>query len=192
MMKRNSRIYVTILAVLLSCAGLVSVGFASWIISQETDPVSVTGDINADTVDTNIDGLSISGSPMRIAHYHYDDGNSNYSDIGYLTYSIDFDVSEIDKNLLNNNIMTLSGSLSFGTGLAIFKSDYVESITYDSSAVSYNFITGETAIEFTISQTIGNSDINDKELVFAFNNKMIAKYGASMAGDAFYLRLEVE
>ena len=181
---------VSISAILLSCVGAISVGFASWIISQETDPVTANGVINADTIDTNIKGVTITGEPIIIGHYHFDDGNGVYSETANLIYKISYDVSEI--SLTGTSTMNLKGSLSFGDGLALFKSDYFDAATYDSSALSYSYHTSNTAIEFTFSQTIGNEDINDKELVFTINNKMIAKYGSQMDGKSFYLRLEVE
>lgn len=177
---------VSISAILLSCVGAISVGFASWIISQG-DAVTTTGNINADTINTNIKGVSIVGEPLTIGHYHYDNGNGSYSDTTTLTYKISY-----TKSLINVSSMTLKGSLSFGNGLTIFKSDYFESITYDSVAVTPSYHQSETAVEFTITQAIGNSDIPNKELVFEINNKMIAKWGSQMDGSSFYLRLEVE
>ena len=175
----------------LSCAGLISVGFASWIISQGSS-ASASGNINADEVSSNIDGVSVTlGSVFEIGHYHFKNGNTYLNeDIGVLTYNISYDVSEIDSSILTNNNLVLSCSLSFGEGLAIFKSDYINSVTYNSSAITPTYITGNTAIEFTITQTIGDSDINNVPLSFTFNNKLIAKYGADMADGSFYLRLE--
>lgn len=189
--KPKNHVYVTILAMLLSCAGLISVGFASWVISQ-SDSESTSGNIAADEIDTNIDGVSISvGSVFEIGHYHYKNGNSyNNQNTGVLTYNISYDVSEIKTSLLTSNTLRLSCSLSFGNGLACFKSDYVNSVTYNSSAITPTYITGNTAMEFTINQVIGSSDINNVPLTFTFNNKLVAKYGASMAGGSFYLRLE--
>ena len=171
--------------------GLVSVGFASWIISQG-DQATTSGTIGADDVNTNINGVSVTvGSVFEIGHYHYKNGD-NYlnQNVGVLTYNISYDVSEIDTSLLTNNKLVLSCSLSFGDGLAIFKSNYVNSVTYNSSAITPTYITGSTAMEFTIEQTIGSSDINNVPLSFTFNNKLIAKYGNDMKDGLFYLRLE--
>ena len=191
MNKRFNHVSMAILAMFLSCAGLISVGFASWIISQGSS-ASASGNINADEVSSNIDGVSVTlGSVFEIGHYHFKNGNTYLNeDIGVLTYNISYDVSEIDSSILTNNNLVLSCSLSFGEGLAIFKSDYINSVTYNSSAITPTYITGNTAIEFTITQTIGDSDINNVPLSFTFNNKLIAKYGADMADGSFYLRLE--
>lgn len=191
MIKRNSRTTITILAMLLTCAGLVSVGFASWIISQG-DQATASGNINADDVNSNINGVSVTvGSVFEIGHYHFKNGNSYYNqNTGLLTYNISYDVSEIDTSLLINNNLVLSCSLSFGDGLACFKSDYVNSVTYNSNAITPTYISGNTAMEFTITQTIGASDINNVPLTFTFNNKLIAKYGDDMVNGSFYLRLE--
>ena len=191
MIKRNSRTTITILAMLLTCAGLVSVGFASWIISQG-DQATASGNINADDVNSNINGVSVTvGSVFEIGHYHFKNGNSYYNqNTGLLTYNISYDVSEIDTSLLTNNNLVLSCSLSFGDGLACFKSDYVNSVTYNSNAITPTYISGNTAMEFTITQTIGASDINNVPLTFTFNNKLIAKYGDDMVNESFYLRLE--
>lgn len=191
MNKRFNHVSMAILAMFLSCAGLISVGFASWIISQGSS-ASASGNINADEVSSNIDGVSVTlGSVFEIGHYHFKNGNTYLNeDIGVLTYNISYDVSEIDSSILTNNNLVLSCSLSFDEGLAIFKSDYINSVTYNSSAITPTYITGNTAIEFTITQTIGDSDINNVPLSFTFNNKLIAKYGADMADGSFYLRLE--
>lgn len=192
MKKHHSRVYISILAMLLSCAGLVSVGFASWIISQG-DQATASGNINADDVNSNINGVSVTvGSVFEIGHYHFKNGNSYYNqNTGLLTYNISYDVSEIDTSLLTSNALRLSCSLSFGEGLACFKSDYIDSITYNTStSITPTYITGNTAIEFTITQAIGSSDINNVPLTFTFNNKLIAKYGEEMANGSFYLRLE--
>ena len=131
------------------------------------------------------------GSVFEIGHYHFKNGNSYYNqNTGLLTYNISYDVSEIDTSLLTSNTLRLSCSLSFGEGLPIFKSTYVNSITYNSNAVTPTYISGNTAMEFTITQTIGDSDINNVPLTFTFNNKLVAKYGADMADGSFYLRLE--
>ena len=191
MKKHHSRVYISILAMLLSCAGLVSVGFASWIISQG-DSTSTSGDIRADDVNTNINGVSITvGSVFEIGHYHFKNGNSYFNqNTGLLTYNISYDVSEIDNSILTDNKLVLFCSLSFGEGLPIFKTNYVNSVTYNSDAVTPTYISGNTAMEFTITQTIGSSDINNVPLTFTFNNKLIAKYGADMTDGSFYLRLE--
>lgn len=189
--KRFNHVHMAILAMLLSCMGLVSVGFASWIISQG-DQATTSGTIGADDVNTNINGVSvIVGSVFEIGHYHFKNGDSYLNqNTGVLTYNISYDVSEIDKSILTNNNLVLSCSLSFGEGLPIFKSTYVNSITYNSNAVTPTYISGNTAMEFTITQTIGDSDINNVPLTFTFNNKLVAKYGADMADGSFYLRLE--
>lgn len=177
---------ISISAILLSCVGAISVGFASWIISQG-DAVTTTGNINADTIDTNIKGVTIVGEPLAIGHYHYDDGEGNYTDTATLTYKISY-----TKSLIAVASLRLKGSLSFGNGLTIFKSDYFESIKYDGTDISANYHTSETAVEFTINQAIGSEDIPNKQLTFEINNKMIAKWGSQMDGGSFYLRLEVE
>ena len=189
--KRFNHVHMAILAMLLSCMGLVSVGFASWIISQG-DQATTSGTIGADDVNTNINGVSVTvGSVFEIGHYHFKNGDSYLNqNTGVLTYNISYDVSEIDKSILTNNNLVLSCSLSFGEGLPIFKSTYVNSITYNSNAVTPTYISGNTAMEFTITQTIGDSDINNVPLTFTFNNKLVAKYGADMADGSFYLRLE--
>ena len=191
MKKRFDHVGMAILAMFLSCAGLTSVGFASWIISQG-DSTSATGNIGADDVNTNINGVSVTvASVFEIGHYHFKNGNTYLNeDTGVLSYNISYDVSEIDKSILTNNNLVLSCSLSFGEGLSIFKSDYINSITYNSSAITPTYISGNTAIEFTITQTIGNTDISNIPLTFTFNNKLIAKYGNDMADGSFYLRLE--
>ena len=189
--KHSNNVQMAILATLLSSAGLISVGFASWIISQGSS-TTATGNINADDVNTNINGVSVTvGSVFDIGHYHFKNGNSYYNqNTGLLTYNISYDVSEIDTSLLTSNNLVLSCSLSFGDGLAIFKSDYVNSVAYNSNTITPTYISGNTAIEFTITQNIGDSDINNVPLSFTFNNKLIAKYGEDMAGGSFYLRLE--
>lgn len=189
--KHSNNVQMAILATLLSSAGLISVGFASWIISQGSS-TTATGNINADDVNTNINGVSVTvGSVFEIGHYHFKNGNSYYNqNTGLLTYNISYDVSEIDTSLLTSNNLVLSCSLSFGDGLAIFKSDYVNSVAYNSNTITPTYISGNTAIEFTITQNIGDSDINNVPLSFTFNNKLIAKYGEDMAGGSFYLRLE--
>ena len=191
MKKRNSRTAITILAMLLTCAGLVSVGFASWIISQG-DQATVIGTIGADDVDTNINGVTVTvGNIFEIGHYHFKNGNGYYNEnTGTLTYNISYDVSEIDTSLLSGNSLVLSCSLSFSDGLAFFKSEYINSVSYNSTAITPTYISGNTAIEFTINQTIGSTDINNIPLTFVFNNKLIAKYGNDMANGSFYLRLE--
>ena len=112
MIKRNSRTTITILAMLLTCAGLVSVGFASWIMGQESDSKVATGDINADEVNSNINGVTVTvGSVFEIGHYHFKNGNSYYNqNTGLLTYNISYDVSEIDTSLLTSNTLKLSFS----------------------------------------------------------------------------------
>ena len=189
--KRFNHVHMAILAMLLSCMGLVSVGFASWIISQG-DQATTSGTIGADDVNTNINGVSVTvGSVFEIGHYHFKNGNDYLNqNTGVLTYNISYDVSEIDKSILTDNNLVLSCSLSFGDGLAIFKSTYINSITYNSNAITPTYISGNTAMEFTITQAIGNSDINNVPLTFTFNNKLVAKYGADMADGSFYLRLE--
>ena len=189
--KRFNHVHMAILAMLLSCMGLVSVGFASWIISQG-DQATTSGTIGADDVNTNINGVSVTvGSVFEIGHYHFKNGNDYLNqNTGVLTYNISYDVSEIDKSILTDNNLVLSCSLSFGDGLAIFKSTYINSIIYNSNAITPTYISGNTAMEFTITQAIGNSDINNVPLTFTFNNKLVAKYGADMADGSFYLRLE--
>ena len=189
--KRFNHVHMAILAMLLSCMGLVSVGFASWIISQG-DQATTSGTIGADDVNTNINGVSVTvGSVFEMGHYHFKNGNDYLNqNTGVLTYNISYDVSEIDKSILTDNNLVLSCSLSFGDGLAIFKSTYINSIIYNSNAITPTYISGNTAMEFTITQAIGNSDINNVPLTFTFNNKLVAKYGADMADGSFYLRLE--
>ena len=183
--------YVSVAAILLSCLGAISVGFATWVISQG-DSTSANGTINADTIDTNIKGVSIVGEPLAIGHYHFDNGNGNYSTTANLTYKISYDVSEII--LSNTTTMTLRGSLSFGEGLEIFNNTYFTGVTYDATPATFNYHESNTAIEFTITQSIPNNvdDINNKELKFTINNKLVAKYGSQMDGGSFYLRLEVD
>ena len=189
--KRFNHVGVAVLAMFLSCAGLVSVGFASWIISQG-DQTTATGTIGADEVNSNINGVSVAvGSVFEIGHYHFKNGDTYLNqNTGVLTYNISYDVSEIDTSLLTSNTLKLSCSLSFGDGLACFKSDYVNSVTYNSTAITPTYISGNTAMEFTINQVIGSSDINNVPLTFTFNNKLIAKYGEDMTNGSFYLRLE--
>ncbi len=191
MKKRFNHVSMAILAMFLSCAGLISVGFASWIISQG-DSKTASGNINADDVNTNINGVSIAvGSVFEIGHYHFKNGNSYFNqNTGLLTYNISYDVSKIDNSILTDNKLVLFCSLSFGEGLPIFKTNYVNSVTYNSDAVTPTYISGNTAMEFTITQTIGSSDINNVPLSFTFNNKLIAKYGNDMKDGLFYLRLE--
>ena len=55
--KRFNHVGMAVLAMFLSCAGLVSVGFASWIISQG-DSATASGTIGADEVNSNINGVS--------------------------------------------------------------------------------------------------------------------------------------
>lgn len=191
MRRQSNHVRMALLAMLLSCAGLVSVGFASWIISQG-DQATASGTIGADEVDSKINGVSVSvASVFEIGHYHFKNGNTYLNqNTGVLTYNISYDVSEIDTSLLTNNTLELSCSLSFGEGLACFKSDYVNGVAYNSNAITPTYISGNTAMEFTIAQTIGASDINNVPLTFTFNNKLIAKYGEDMANGSFYLRLE--
>lgn len=196
--KHFANTYITLAAILLSCVGTVSIGFATWIISQD-DSSTASGVINADAFDTNIKGLGITAStPLTFAHYHYISEGSLY-DYGTLTYTISFDVSEINATSLN-----ILGSLSFSDSMPIFKelymSDYgdnsIKAITYDGNEIpssSINFLSNSTGVEFAFTQSIGENDFN-KSLSFTFNNKLIAKYGQDLIedGKTFFLRLEAE
>lgn len=192
--KHFTSTYVSVAAILLSCLGAISVGFASWVISQG-DNANTIGNINADSVNTSISGVSVSKSEVfEIGKYFFRNGNTYLNnESGLLSYSITYSPSVIGKSSI-----TLSCSLSFSTSggesLAIFKSNYLTSVKYDGATqATLDFATSNNkAVEFSITQSLSGNDSFSKSLEFTFNNKLIAKYGDDMADGTFYLRLEAE
>lgn len=197
--KHFASTYVSITAILLSCLGAISVGFASWIISQGNE-ASSTGTINADTIDTKINGVTVSTtSSLNYGHFFFDEGN-NYSErsSSSISYTIHYDGNQIIGDNSVNYSLSLSVSLSFGDGsLPIFaKTTYVTSITYGSMGNEANIIDDANfpdnkAITFAINEIITSKTYTaDKVLTFTFSNRIIAKYGDRMKNGKFYLRLE--
>lgn len=190
--------YVSVAAILLSSLGAISVGFATWVISQ-SDSISAIGNISADTMDTKINGISVSSdTSITYGHYFFDQGN-NYEarSTATITYTISYNGNDIIKDNSTNVSLTLSCSLSFGDGtLPLFVKDmYIKSIKYNSTEIidqsTTSFTANNNAVEFYISETITSSSYTaSKNLEIEISNKMIAKYGEDMDGGTFYLRLE--
>lgn len=182
MKKRNyTSAYVSISAILLSCIGAISVGFASWIISQG-DATSVTGTINADNIDPKIAGLTINSSgPLTYSHYFFQNPNNTdefNQDSATITYTIYFTGA--------SGSLEFDGSLSFGTGLHVFNSTYI-SVKLGNEDLNHTFTTNNDAVKFSITATSTPQDLK-----FVISNKMIAKYGAEMNQKSFYLSLEAD
>lgn len=176
--------YVSVTAILLSCLGAVSVGFASWVITQG-DSSTATGTIHADSIDTNINGLNIaSNGPLTFSHYFFQSAsNSNQFNQEYATivYTISY---------ANDGSLPLDGSLSFSSGLALFNATYLTSVKFgaeEGSNLNYEFASNHDAITFNITATS-----TPQHLRIQISNKMIAKYGDEMKNGKFYLRLEAE
>ena len=192
--------YVSIAAILLSCLGAISIGFSTWIISQE-DSASTNGKINADDINTKIEGVTVSSnSIIEYGHYFFNQGASYEArSTATIIYSISYNGEEIVEDDDTNVALSLSCSLSFGDGtLPLFvKNTYITSIKYNSIEIIEQpttvFTSNNDAVEFKISETIIDSTYSaSKSLEITLSNRMIAKYGVDMNEGTFYLRLEAE
>ena len=184
--------YVSVAAILLSCLGAISVGFATWVISQG-DEASATGNINADTIDTKISGVTIENTEVfEIGHYFFKNGSTYLNnESGYLSYTITYNPTTIGKASISLSC-GLSFSTKTGNSLPIFKSDYLTNVKYDDENQSpLDFSSSNnTGVIFTLSQSLSGTESFSKTLRFQFNNKLVAKYGDDMKQGTFYLRLE--
>ena len=176
----RTNVYITISAILLSCLGTISIGFSTWIISQK-DEASASGNIQADIVDSNIAGLTVVTNRNLIygRYFYQNPANQNKydSEFGSIIYSLKYDGS--------NSSITLDASLSFGTGLELFKPEYLTEIKYNNDGITYSYSDNHDAVTFNIEAVATSRD-----LVFTFSNKMIIDYGNELNSNSFYLRLE--
>jgi hypothetical protein len=190
--------YVSIAAILLSCLGAISVGFATWIISQG-DTSTVTGDIDADKVNTNINGVAIIPSCFTMGHYYYDASASGstvtHSTTGTLSYDISITKNLIDKTIIPNNTLTLSMTLTFANesseNLPIFKSAYLSGVNYGGSAFNdYVLADPYQSVTIEIEEDVSGSGAINKTLSFVFSQQLVARYYSAMRGGKFYLNVE--
>lgn len=199
-MKHFTGAYVSVAVILLSCLGAISVGFATWVISQG-DISTATGDIDADKVNTNINGVTITPSCFTMGHYHYETvGNSSvsHSTTGTLSYVISIDKNALDRDIISNNTLSLSLVLTFAdsrtANLDFFKSAYIDSVTYDNNSLQgqYTLASPYRALSLTIQEDVSGSGAINKTLSFVFNQQLIARYGSAMRGGKFYLNVEAD
>ena len=192
--------YVSAVAILLSCVGAISVGFATWVISQG-DISTASGDINADKVDTNINGLTITPSCFTLGHYHYETVSSSsvtHSTTGTLSYEISINKSLLDKAIIPNNLLSLSFTLTFadstGNNMAIFKDSYLNDITYSHGGLSeqYALSSPYTSVSVSIEEDVSGNENEpiSGTLSFTFTQQLVARYGVAMKGGTFYLNVE--
>ena len=199
-MKHFTGAYVSVAVILLSCLGAISVGFATWVISQG-DISTTTADIDADKVNTNINGLSITPSCFTMGHYHYenvDNASVSHSTTGTLSYAISIDKDALDKSIISNNTLTLSMVLTFadstGANLPIFRPSYIDSVTYNSNSLSgqYTLTNPYKSLSLTIGEDVSGTGTIEKTLSFVFNQQLVARYSSAMRGGKFYLSVEAD
>ena len=192
--------YVSIVAILLSCLGAISVGFATWVISQG-DISTASGDINADKVDTNINGLTIIPSCFTLGHYHYETVSSSsvaHSTTGTLSYEISINKRLLDKAIIPNNLLSLSLTLTFadlaGNNMPIFKDGYLSDITYSHGGLSeqYALSSPYTSANVSIEEDVSGNENEPVRgtLSFTFTQQLVARFGVAMKGGTFYLSVE--
>lgn len=191
--KHFTSAYVSVAVILLSCLGAISVGFATWVISQG-DTANPSGTIKADSVDVGINGISITASSVfQYGHYFFKGNSNTYknNNEGQLVYTIQYDPNTIEEESLDL-LCSLSFSDANGNSMAIFNNTYLTEVEYNTTPIAqldFNS-SNNTGVGFGFTQAISGTSTISSELVFTFSNKLIAKYGEDMAGGTFYLRLE--
>ena len=159
-LKKKSGLIGAIVA--LSCASMISVGFASWVISQGDDQ-TVNGTILVDTVETKdykitnltkvtgdalddkiifgVDTSSWSGSPWLTNTGTI--GTSSQTSVANLTASFSFKISNVEAASVSGNVATLTGTgykLTATFANVGYDDALTDGLTYtDSSSVDHNY-----------------------------------------------------
>lgn len=191
----------SMLLLIVSSITLFGVGFSSWVHDKTAGNQIEDLDIQAsDVIDFN-DFLSIEVDTTKMSFGRYFFTNGIYSelnedeeevwatgklDYGELAYSLRFDLlnlSEPLKVFRNNNVYEYqfyaNGRLKLDNGDTVFKSEYINRITYNEGVqdVTYECSEDESYLLFRILVTINARDNAPRyqtfPLVFYFENLMV-------------------
>ena len=202
--KHYTNAYVSVVAILLSCLGAISIGFATWIISKD-DTSTISGEIEADKVNTNINGVNITPSCFSMGHYYYDTTTSSSSIVhsitGILSYEITINKNVLNQAIISDDALTLSLNLTFAKtienesqNLSIFEEPtYLSSVSYDESPKLHEVTSDNKAVMLTIEEDVsGFNGTITKILSFSFTQQLVAKFYDIMRGGKFYLNVEAD
>ena len=188
-LKKKSGLISAVIA--LSCASLVSVGFASWVISQGDEKV-VNGSISVDTVTTqaysitlgsgvtggNLDQAITFGKASGETTYHWLDNNDMAEN---LSASFQFTISNIDAATVSGNSATL-GTSGYTLTASLASEGYSAALSTGLSegGNTYTHLVGALPTPtlafaggtFTCSvQFAWGTDFNEQNPYLYFNNK---------------------
>ena len=195
MLKRHKIALVTALTLTASSASLLSIGFATWGISQSDRSLLSNPSVDTDFYDDLLSGVDVTfHSVFTMGTYQFVDSNGDAQSQGLLQYKIEADYSSVNADIKSNTGFVIKVKLSFGDSANnIFVSPYFDSLTAAPTA-THTF--GATITDITPADVLYKeyllditSSSDEGILTFAFNQSLF-RYRDYVLSGVFHLTVE--
>ena len=192
-MKVKNRFRLGIVLMLTSIISIFGIGFSSWVHINETNPIENEIDVSNGITEIDINGIkAICKTSFKIGKYFYYVNNASSNTID-LIYTLQVTPSLLDNDYKIDNgggySFNLKGELSLSNLNVFNNNSNLESASFHEREMDLIFRNSLVEFNIPISTSSKDSNVEEFNLSFTFNNNLIINYRESLLNSHFTLKL---